>query len=106
MIFWVSRRKYSSKSNLIAKLVKSTDAEFGVANIVILGKSEATEALARRNMGVKRRMLPFAGTSRGINNSLGSFNLAKTCRICSESFIISVWVKATNVNVAIAEDGV
>ena len=48
--------------------------------------------------------LPLASSSGGINDSLGGLDTTKAIGICSKSFIVSVGMKTTNVDIAIARN--
>lgn len=52
------------------------------------------------------RHIPLASTSGGVNDSLGGLNLAKTISESSEGLVVSVWVQSSDVNIAVAIDGV
>ena len=57
-------------------------------------------------MGTRDQDLPLASTSRSVDDGLGSLDLAESSSVRSKSLIISVWMKTTNVDVAIARNGV
>ena len=100
------REEYSSKTNFISQLVESTNAKFRVPSVDILGKAETAGALAKINVMDGIFNLPLASSSRIVDDCLGGLNLSKSGSVGSESLIVSVWMKSTNVDVAIAGDGV
>lgn len=79
----------SGKANLVSKLVKATNAQLGVANIEVLGETEA-----------------LASTSGSVDDSLRGLNASEASSIGSEGLIVGIWVKTTDVNIAVTVDWV
>jgi hypothetical protein len=103
----IKRKEYSSKANFISQLVESTDAEFRVTNIDILGKAKAAKVVSNKQChGKGASSLPLASTRGSIDYSLGSFDFSKSGSVYSKSLIISVRMKSADVNVAIAGNGI
>ncbi len=77
--------RLSGEADLVAELVETTDAQFGVTNIVVLGETKS-----------------LASTGGGVNDSLRGLNTSKASSISSKCLIIDIRVKTTDVDVAIA----
>ena len=74
----------SGKANLVSKLVEATNAQLGVANIEVLGETEA-----------------LASTGGSVDDSLRGLDASEASSICSESLIVGIWVKTTDINITV-----
>jgi hypothetical protein len=70
---------YLSESNLVSQTMEAADAHLRVADIIELGESKTVTRLDEEGEKADKIMnLPFASTGGGINDGLGSLNLAES----------------------------